>query len=662
MPDMPPLVDEVQVTAPRLAPSPADRAFAIVSLGLGVLGEAPRLDDALRGEPGVALFRRTGSEVANPTIQGLSLRAIAPSGAGRALVTLDGAPQNDPFGGWVIWSALPPEGLAQAQIIKGAGAGPYGAGALTGVVALTGRDPGEGLSALDLSAGSRGTYRAAAAVGTANLLAVVSGSTTEGYVPVRGDRRGPVDEAAGLNQVSAAARLQGEVAGVRAAFRLDAFEERRGGGAVGIGSEASGGSATLSLAQPEASGSGGWRAQVWLRTSDLKNRFAAIDARRAVSRPAAEQLATPALGYGLNAAWRQETGAWTWELGGDVRAAEGETQEFFRDLGAGFTRGRVAGGRTLVGGAYGEATHVGERLLLTGGLRVDGWSATEARRIERDLNGGAVVLNSSAPDASGITPTARLGGRLEVSERVHLRAAAYAGFRPPTLNELHRPFRVGNDITEANPTLEPERLYGLEAGIGGGRDMVWTASLFFNRLEDPITNVTIGQGPRTFPIAGFVPAGGVLRQRQNAGAIEALGLEVSASGDLGPLQIRAAAVATRAEVDGGAVLPQLTGLRPAQTPEFAATLDLDWQVSAPLRVSTEIRHEGRRFEDDLNTRALAAATTVDLRIAWRLAADTEVYLAADNLLDAEIETARGGDGLLTLGAPQTLRVGYRLRR
>jgi outer membrane receptor protein involved in Fe transport len=299
MPDIPPLVDEVQVTAPRLAPSPADRAFAIVSLGQGVLGEAPRLDDALRGEPGVALFRRTGSEVANPTIQGLSLRAIAPSGAGRALVTLDGAPQNDPFGGWVIWSALPPEGLAQAQIIKGAGAGPYGAGALTGVVSLTERDPREGLSALDLSAGSRGTYRAAAALGTANLLAVVSGSTTEGYVPVRGDRRGPVDEAAGLNQVSAAARLQGEIAGVRAAFRLDGFEERRGGGAVGIGSEASGGSATLSLAQPEASGSGGWRAQVWLRTSDLKNRFAAIDARRAVSRPAAEQLATPALGYGV---------------------------------------------------------------------------------------------------------------------------------------------------------------------------------------------------------------------------------------------------------------------------------------------------------------------------------------------------------------------------
>ncbi|MDO8900290.1 MAG: TonB-dependent receptor [Phenylobacterium sp.] len=662
MSDLPPLIDEVQVTAPRLAPSPADRAFAIVRLGGEALAEAPRLDEALRGEPGVALFRRTGSEVANPTIQGLSLRAIAPSGAGRTLVTLDGAPQNDPFGGWVIWSALPPEGLAEAQIIKGAGAGPYGAGALTGVVALTERDPQEGLSALDVSTGSRGTQRVAAAFGTANLLAVVSGSTTEGYTPIRGPGRGAVDQPAGLNQVSAAARLQGEVAGVRAAFRLEAFEERRGGGVAGVGSEASGGSATLSLAQPDASGAGGWRAQAWLRSSDLKNRFAAVDATRASSRPAAQQLATPALGYGVNAAWRQASGAWIWEVGGDVRVTDGETREFFRDLGGGFTRGRVAGGRTLVGGAYGEVTHDREGLLLTGGVRLDGWSAREARRIERDLDGGAVVLDARAPDASGTTPTARLGARLALSEALYLRGAAYAGFRPPTLNELHRPFRVGNDITEANPELEPERLFGVEAGMGGDGVMAWSATVFFNRLEDPITNVTIGQGPGTFPIAGFIPAGGVLRQRQNAGVIEALGLELSAAGDLGPVQIRAAAVATRAEVDGGGAAPQLTGLRPAQTPKFAATLGLDWRAADFLRFSAQIRHEGRRYEDDLNTRVLGAATTLDLRAAWRLAPGADLYLAADNVLDADIEAARAGDGLITLGAPRTLRIGYSLRR
>src|SRR5262249_16665745 len=59
---------------------------------------------------------------------------------GRALVTLDGVPQNDPFGGWVIWSSLSPEIVSGAEVVKGAGAGPYGAGALTGVVALFERE------------------------------------------------------------------------------------------------------------------------------------------------------------------------------------------------------------------------------------------------------------------------------------------------------------------------------------------------------------------------------------------------------------------------------------------------------------------------------------------------------------------------------------------
>lgn len=657
----PPTVAELQVTAPRLVPSPADLAFSIVRLGPEDLAGSPRLDEALRAEPGVSLFRRTGSEVANPTIQGLSLRAIAPSGAGRTLVTLDGAPQNDPFGGWVIWSALPPEGLAGADIIKGAGAGPYGAGALTGVVALRERDPGQGLQALDVSAGEHQTWRGAAAFGAENLLVVISGLSQGGYVPVRGPRRGAVDEPAGLNQASAAARWQGEAAGVNVALRLDAFEERRSGGVRGVGSQASGGSATLSLAEPNALDAGGWRASAWIRTSDLKNQFAAVSADRSTSTPAAQQLATPALGYGVNAVWRRVQGTWTWEAGGDLRVADGETREFFRYMG-GFTRGRTAGGKMTVGGVYGEATHVGERLLLTGGLRVDGWEASQARRLERDLAGGLPTLEVRAPDRSGVTPTARLGARYELGEGVHLRGAAYAGFRPPTLNELHRPFRVGNDITEANAALEPERLYGVEAALAGEGAWTWSAGLFFNRLEDPITNVTIGQGPGTFPVAGFIPAGGVLRERRNAGAIEAWGAEASVRRDFGDVALRLDAVATRAEVDGGGVAPQLTGLRPAQTPEFAATAGLDWRASQRLRLSGQVRHEGQRYEDDLNSRSLGAATTLDLRAAWRTGPEAEIYLAADNLLDAEVEAAVSGDGLLTLAAPRTVRLGYSLRR
>ncbi|WP_336605139.1 TonB-dependent receptor [Phenylobacterium aquaticum] len=535
----PPEIEAVIVHPPRLPPLGGEAVFAVQQLDAETLKTAPRLDAALKRAPGVSLFRRTGSDAANPTIQGLSLRGIAPSGAGRALVTLDGAPVNDPFGGWVIWSALPPEGLASATIVRGAGAGPYGAGALTGVVALEERPTREGLQALDVALGQRGEGRAAAAFGTEGLLITAAAETSDGFTPVRGAARGAADQPADLESVSAAARLQGTFAGAEAALRLGGFQERRGAGLAGARSTASGGSATLSLAK--ILDGGGWRAQAWLRSSDLANSSVAVAAGRAATTPASQQYATPAVGWGLNAAWQGRGDLWSWELGADARFAQGKAQERFRYQGGVFTRGRESGGRTSVAGLYAEVVRDSGDLLLTGGARVDSWGQTDAIRRERDLATGARTLNSAAPDRSGVLPTARFGARWRFSDAVWLRGAAYAGFRAPTLNELHRPFRVGNDVTEANPGLKPETLYGVETGVGGEAGVRWTATLFFNRLVDPITNVTVGVGPGTFPVAGFVPAGGTLRQRRNAGQIDAWGLEADVSRDFDQVSLHAAA-------------------------------------------------------------------------------------------------------------------------
>ncbi|MDP3080085.1 MAG: Plug domain-containing protein, partial [Brevundimonas sp.] len=138
--DGPQDLEDVVVTAARLPPAAGEAAFSVIRLDGALLDRATRLDEALATVPAVSLFRRTSSLGANPTTQGISLRAIAPSGAGRTLVTLDGVPLNDPFGGWVIWSQVAPESLGGVDIIRGAGAGPYGAGALTGVIALRERE------------------------------------------------------------------------------------------------------------------------------------------------------------------------------------------------------------------------------------------------------------------------------------------------------------------------------------------------------------------------------------------------------------------------------------------------------------------------------------------------------------------------------------------
>lgn len=667
MPDLPPPSPEVEaivVYAPRLAPLGGEAVFSAVQISPEVLKTEPRLDEALKTAPGVSLFRRTGSGAANPTTQGLSLRAIAPSGAGRALVTLDGAPQNDPFGGWVIWSGLPSEGLAGATVVRGAGSGPYGAGALTGVVALTERATPNGVAVAEVSAGERESYRAAIAAGLPGVLLTASGSRTDGYYAVRGPRRGAADTRLRLDDASVAVRVQHEFGTVQTAARVSAFQVNQQAGLRGARSNTSGASATVTVAQPASEGVGGWRLQAWARASDLENSSVAVAAGRATTTPANDQYDTPAVGYGFNAALQGKQGAFAWEVGADIRAADGKEQELFRVQNGVFTRDRTAGGETLVYGAYAEGVLDQGPWLLTGGVRLDRSRAFNAVRIERDRQTGAVLLNQGAADRSDTTPTGRIGVRYEVADSLFVRTAAYAGFRAPTLNELHRPFRVGNDITEANPTLKPETLQGFEVGVAGEGAVRWSAGVFYNLLKDPITNVTIGVGPGTFPTAGFVPAGGTLRQRQNAGEIEAWGLEGEASGRLSDaFGWRTAAAYTDAEVHGGRSAPQLSGLRPAQTPKWTATAGATFRPSeVPVELSADLRYESARWEDDLNSRRLSAGVQLDARAGWRFTDNVEAFVAVENLFDSKLEVGETADGVESFAAPKTIRIGFTYRQ
>lgn len=660
--DQPPPVEQVIVTAARLPPAAADAAFSIVHLGEGDLSRSQRVDEAVEATPGASLFRRTSSLSANPTTQGISLRAIAPSGAGRTLVTLDGAPLNDPFGGWVIWSQLAPESLAGIDIVRGAGAGPYGAGALTGVVALRERDSGV---AADISAGELGAQRASAAavstLGRFELFGAASYDKSDGYVPVRGDRRGAADTRTDLEAKSIAGRVDLATGLGLLSLRGGFFEEDRGAGLAGARANASGNVFSATLVKVPRGQALGWRVQAWRRTSDLFNSSVAVAPDRSSTTPANSQDKTPATGTGLNAALRRKVGGVEWELGADARFNDGEVRERFRYLNGAYTRTRVAGGETSVVGAYADGSWTTGPWLLAGGLRLDRWANRNGQRLERDAATGAVLLDDHPADRDGQVASGRLGLTRAVGEALVLRASGYTGFRPPTLNELHRPFRVGNDITEANTALKPERLQGLELGATRkGANGLVEATAFWNRIEDPIANVTVGVGPGTFPVAGFVPAGGVLRQRQNAGRIDAVGLEGRAQRKVGAVTLSSALSVTDARVDGGSDAPQLTGKRPAQAPVWSATAGLSATLTDKLTLETDLTWEGKRFEDDLNSRVLDPAYRLDARLDWRVRPLVTAYVAADNLLDADIQASRTADGVAGHAAPRIVRVGLRL--
>jgi outer membrane receptor protein involved in Fe transport len=656
--------EQVLITA--RPPDPVgNNAYSTTLLDEQQLRISPELDTALRQVPGLSLFRRNSSLSTNQTGQAVSLRSIGASGAGRALVTLDGVPQNDPFGQWVIWSSLPPEDLQAAEIVRGAGAGPYGAGALTGVIALTERT-GTG-AVIDAEGGEIGQARIAGA-GNVQFDNVSIGAsamylTSGGWIPVNDAQRGRADIPLWEKATSASIHGGVEVVpGTQVNGRFGFYDERRGNGTVGATTRAKGTTGSITLVHPDQPDELGWRLQGWFRDTDVNNQTVGLTAGRVSTTPSGNQYAVPALGWGTNAAVRGAFSWLDWELGADARLADGESRELFAFSAGQFRSGRLTGGRTFVGGLYAEGASRIDDWTITGGVRVDEWRNYSGHTIERTLATGAITLNDHPADADGTVPTARAGLRHALGDGLFLRSAAYAGFRPPSLSELFRAFRQGNNFTLANSALKPERLYGVEAGVGDDDGaFTWDVTGFWNKISDAVTLVTLASGPGTFPGAGFIPAGGQLIQRQNVGDIGAYGMEGDAQWAIdSSLALRAGFNVTDAHVHGGTLAPQLTGKRPAQTPRWTITGGIVATPDPFVTLEAYLRYESLRWSDDLNALPLPAVATVDTRISFHVLPTMDVYAAIDNLFDAEVTTMRGADGVANIEAPRMFRLGIRL--
>ena len=117
---------QTTVTALRLPRPLPDVPSTVTVLPREELERTPALgmDELVRLSPAATTFRRTPSLLADPTSQGLSLRAVGPSGVSRALVLVDGVPANDPFGGWIYWRALPRLGLDHIEVVPGGSSRP----------------------------------------------------------------------------------------------------------------------------------------------------------------------------------------------------------------------------------------------------------------------------------------------------------------------------------------------------------------------------------------------------------------------------------------------------------------------------------------------------------------------------------------------------------
>lgn len=657
-----------QVVISARPPDPVgNAAYSTTIVSDQQLEVTPRLDTALEQVPGLSLFHRNSSLSANPTAQAVSLRSIGASGAGRALVTLDGVPQNDPFGQWVIWTSLPAEDIAGAEIVKGAGAGPYGAGALTGVIALTERAGNSAV--LDGEIGQVKEGRVAGA-GSDQYDNVSIGASamyldSSGWIPLLASQRGAADTPLALQASNESLHAGIEITpGTQITARVGYYDQKQLTGLAGASSTANGTSGSITIAHAELPGELGWRVQAWFRDTNMSNFTVGIGPNRASTFPVGDQYAVPALGWGANAAVRGSFSWLDWELGTDARLYDGQSRELFSFSNGNFRSSRFTGGRQLIAGIYAEGASRIDDWLFTLGARIDESRNYDGHTTERSLATGAVTLNNLTLNSSVSIPTARAGVRRELDYGFFIRSAAYEGFRSPSLNELYRSFRAGNSYLEANSALQPEKLYGAEIGIGQERGpLTWDLTGFYNQISDAVTLVTIANGPGTFPNGvGFLPAGGVLQQRQNVGDIRGYGMEGDVQYAIDSLlSVRGGFNFMDAHVFGGTQAPRLTGKRPQQTPRWTITGGIIANPLPLLTLEADLHYESNRWSDDLNTLPTGSATTVDVEASFHIIPRLDVYGAVDNVFNAVIGTSRAADQTLSIEAPRLLRAGIRYR-
>jgi outer membrane receptor protein involved in Fe transport len=88
-----------------------------------------------------------------------------------------------------------------------------------------------------------------------------------------------------------------------------------------------------------------------------------------------------------------------------------------------------------------------------------------------------------------------------------------------------------------------------------------------------------------------------------------------------------------------------------------ATAGLAWKPFPRATLIADLRYEGARFDDDLNTLRLEPATTVDLRAEWRARSNVVVFVQAANLFDVAVATGETSNGVYSYGPPRIISAG-----
>lgn len=624
-----------------------------------ILEASPRsIDEMLATEPAFSLYRRQSAIFGNPTSAGVSLRNTGATAASRTLVLLDGIPQNDPFGAWVNWARYDALTLESARIVSSAPALLWGNQASAGVIQLNGASPFDERHSFRLAGGSHGSMGASTAHAMSNeertraVSFAAFGFHTDGFFALNETQRGAVDRRLETEFFGEEIKFAWLLApGVTLEPKFSHYYEHRSNGTELSENSTDAFDFSLRLTSEDAAVS--WQAVAWHQRREFESIFTSVSDDRSFESIALNQFDVPGLGTGgaWSAAWGDEE-AWSFQSGADFRWLSGETNE---DVGI-FRRREAGGEQWLVGVFVGSAWRMSERDRFQINVRADHWAIDEGRRIETSLASGALLRDDRYEDRNGVEPSASLEWIHEMPRDVESRVALGSGFRLPTLNELYRPFRVRDDIVEANAELDPERFLNAEAGLDWKANDEWKfgAAVFHHWISDAIANVPVTDPAKLKDLFPTLPSGGTGSVRDNVDEARVAGFEGSAEWlphESVTLALRG--LWSKTEFSSSPDQPLLEGKPFPQSPDLRVIADAEWSVLEGVSLFGGVEYGASQFDDALATRVIPDYTSVRLGVMRKIGNAT-LQVRMENLFDEEIVTGFSSNGLRTLAAPRSL--------
>jgi outer membrane receptor protein involved in Fe transport len=643
-------------------------------------------DDVLRRVPTFSLFRRASSLAQHPTSQGVSLRNIGPTGAGRTLVLIDNIPFNDPFGGWVYWTRVPLDDISRIEVVNSSSSSLYGNYAMGGVINIVSNRPQRRTIELKPQFGNLDTRKLDffASDVWGKLGIAVSGTSfdTGGFQNVKPAERGIIDSNNTVQFSNVNIKANYDISNnVKAFFRGGYFHEERDNGKVATANGTPVGEPNGTPEQNETkwkSAAGGVKVvlpdqsdlqvTVFSDFEDFRSNFLAVPnpQTRLTARVSVNQHVPSIRNIGGMAQWsRGFMGKHYVSVGSDWRFVKGDSEENSMDttFGTTVTLERMAGGKQRNLGVFvQDVFSPTPKLTITASARVDNWRNYDAHNLETSRPSGAPGAghNPDLPDREDTVTSPRVGALYRLTDRVNVWGDISWGFRAPTLNELYRQFRQGPRLVLGNFDLAPERLTGGEGGVSleVTPDLLVRGTLFDNRVKDPVASVTTSVTPAL-----------TTQQRQNLARTRIWGIQTDAEYKFGESFLFSAGyLYNQAKVKEAANEQQasLVGLFLAQVPEHRGSFQATYLNPKLVDLSLGVQFVGRQFDDDLNILAITGATEpglpkfglVDFTASRAVTSNVEVFFGVQNLLDKEYYVATGPT---LIGTPRLVNGGLRVR-